>query len=299
MVSYRFMHMNMGSVKEGLKPVDNNYIFRSYLMSPEKMHMDMHMLMLMYGLSERLTIMGMVNYNQSSMSMSSLPGAVHIHPGGDQMVNTEMKMSVSGISDTRLQVLYGIKTNSEHHLLANIGVSIPTGSINEMGKLSDMYASQRMPYSMQNGSGTWDILSGITYLFYNGEWSFSSQASTVLRTGYNKIGYRLGNELASNNWLAYQLTDNFSASLRVEGTIVDLIGGKDSTLFKGYEPSANPVNYGGLKILGSIGVNYYIRNGMLKNNRLGIEYSNPLYQNLNGIQMITQNVLNAAWSYSF
>ena len=63
MLSYRFMDMAMLGVLSGTKKMDELDVFNLYLMNSKKMRMDMHMLMGMYGLTDRLTAMVMLNYN--------------------------------------------------------------------------------------------------------------------------------------------------------------------------------------------------------------------------------------------
>ena len=67
-----------------------------------------------------------------------------------------------------------------HHLHANVGLSFPTGSINERDKNPmSMGNNVRLPYPMQNGSGTYDFLPGLTYIGKQEVWSWGAQASGV------------------------------------------------------------------------------------------------------------------------
>jgi hypothetical protein len=302
MLSYRYMNMNMGGMLDGTSKVSDDKIFQNYLMSMHAMRMEMHMLMAMYGLSNRITLMGMLNYNVSSMKMSMLPGSMHMHSmAGMNMGSGEMDMDLksSGIGDVKLNALYGIINEKHHHLLASMGFSIPVGSIEIKGNSNSMYPNQRIPYNMQLGSGTWDLLPGISYLYQNNKIVFSSQITSVVRTGYNAVGYKLGNEVTFNNWLAFQWSRNFSSSLRIEGSTAGSIQGQDVSLYNGNEPAADPANYGGQRISSFIGTNFYFRKGILKNNKIGAEYGLPVYQNLNGPQTSVKSSLYASWSLMF
>ncbi len=295
MFSYRYMSMNMGNMLSGTEKVSDDRIFSDYLMSSGNMHMNMHMLMAMYGLSNRLTLMGMLNYNNSTMEMKMLSGTSHTHNGvsSDEMDNT---VNAAGIGDLKIHALYGLINGNRHHLLLSVGFNIPTGKINLEGKTNTMYADQRLPYAMQAGSGTYDLMPTVNYLFQKGRISWSSQISSMIRTGYNNVGYRLGNEVSTNHWLALRWAKNFSSSVRMEYSASEYIKGRDKTLYSGYEPAANPYNYGGKRMTGFVGTNFHFVKGFLKGNRICVEYGLPLYQNLNGPQMGVNSYLNASWN---
>lgn len=298
MISYRYMNMAMGAMQIGTEKVSDDYIFTRYLMSSDRMKMEMHMLMVMYGLSNRLTLMGMLHYNATSMRMTMLEGTTHIHDGisGEEM---DMTMRTSGLGDVRLHALYGVINKKRHHVLLSVGLNIPVGSVSLKGRQNSMYPDQRLPYVMQMGSGSFDFLPGLNYLFQKGKISWSSQITSVIRTGENIIGYRWGNEITTNHWLAYSWAKKFSSSLRLEGSSSGRITGEDPTLYAGYEPSANPYNYGGDRISGFVGTNFHFRKGFLKSSRIGVEYGVPFYQNLYGPQMGVKSSLYASFSMSF
>ena len=303
MVSYRYMNMGMNGLQSGVKSISENDVFTNYIMSPSSMQMDMHMLMGMYGITDRLTAMVMLNYTTSSMDMNMFSTDGHNHAGMDGMSTSTMSnhtMKSSGLSDSKIQFLYGLKKHKNYQVLANLGCNIPNGSIEVKGASTDMmYPLNRLPYGMQLGSGTFDLLPGITYLYQKNDLTFSVQASSVVRLGYNKVGYKLGNEAGINAWIAYTWLDNLSSSLRVEGNVTNAIQGVDTAFYAYNEPAANRLSYGGQKVMSYIGSTYQFQKGILENNRLGIEFGLPMYQNLNGIQMKQGLSFFASWSYAF
>jgi hypothetical protein len=301
MVSYRYMGMDMDGLLSGTTTTTKNDVYVNYLMAGNKMSMNMHMVMAMYGVTNKLTLMAMFNYNIALMSMSMLDtGMPHMH-GGMVMGGTtaSMNMKTAGLGDIKLQALYSVIKRPRHQLLVSAGISIPTGNTQLKGGLESMYPNQRYPYAMQLGSGTFDVMPGINYLYQKGKITMSSQVTSVIRTGYNSIGYKLGNEATSNSWLAYQWHRIISSSIRMEASMAKKIDGYDQTLYYYNEPSANSFNYGGKKVNVFIGSVFQFKRGILKNNRLGIEYGQPIYQNLNGIQMKTKQAINASWAITF
>ncbi|MFN0049776.1 MAG: transporter [Cytophagales bacterium] len=302
MFSYRFMSMAMNDKLSGTRNVADNEVFTNYLMLPKQMRMDMHMLMAMYGLSNKITLMAMVNYNVFSMEMSMLPSnanASSSHSQHNHSDHDHMAMKTSGIGDTKLYVLYDLIQKNEYQFLLNFGVSIPTGDINIAGNEANMYPSSRLPYSMQLGSGSYELLPGITYSTKFRSISASLQALYIHRIHANSVGYRLGNECVANAWAAYQLTKWLSFSMRAEGIFSSPIRGADNSIYYLSEPAANTANYGGQKVNAFGGLNYFPKIGFLQTARLSLEYGLPVYQNLNGIQSATSGTLIAGLQVDF
>ena len=299
MLSYKYMNMSMNGILNGNQIVDKSDVFNQYLMSPETMRMDMHMLMGMFGLTDKLTVMAMVNYNQNTMDMSMFLATGHTH-GGANDASMMHHMHTSGLGDLKLSVLYGLVNTPQYQLVLSAGVSVPVGSVKVQGTSDDvMYPNRRYPYAMQLGSGTFDVLPCVSYVFQKQNVSFGVQTSAVIRTNYNKLGYQLGNEATVNTWLAFQWLPCLSSSVRIEGNIADKIQGNDPTIFAFNEPSANPANYGGQRVSGAVGSVLQLREGFLKNSRLGVEFVLPVYQNLNGLQMKAAQTVVASWSMGF
>jgi hypothetical protein len=301
MVSYKYMNMGMNGILAGTKTVDKNTVFNDYLMSPDKMQMEMHMIMGMYGVTDKLTLMGMLNFNTINMNMSMFTASGHQHSGtatGD--VPTAHLMHTSGLSDVKLSAFYSLIKMPNHQLLLGAGVTIPMGNFKVKGASDDvMYPNKNYTYAMQLGSGTFDFLPCVSYLFQHNKATFSSQITSTIRTGYNSLGYKLGNEMTLNTWVSYQLLPFLSHSVRIEGNIVDKIDGFNRSLYAFNEPSANAVNYGGENVNCALGTVFQFKKGVLKNSRLGVEYSLPLYQNVNGIQMKTTQTLTISCSKGF
>lgn len=295
MLSYRYMYMSMGEMYDGNEKISNEEILNSYIMSSSHMNMQMHMFMAMYGLSERITLMAMLNYNRNEMTMAVASNGHH-HGGAGPVSN---KLITNGFGDTKIAAMVGLIDQQQHCLLFIGGVSIPSGSIQQEGGSGEMYEGERLPYAMQLGSGTWDFLPGINYEYKKGSFSYDAQILSTLRTGYNRVGYRLGNDLTLNNWVAYQWTNSFSTSARLEGYTAGSLSGADPDLYAWYEPAANPANYGGSRLSAYAGVNYGIRTGALRNHKLGAEFGIPLYQYLNGPQQATKATLYASWLVVF
>lgn len=300
MLSYRYMNMGMDGVLSGSTKIDEMDVFDQYIMNSNAMKMNMHMIMGMYGITNRLTAMAMFTYNVNAMEMSML--TEHDHSGGEELhhASTTMDMKTNGVGDGKLYLLHGVIKKVNHQLVLGTGINLPIGSINEIGTHEDvLYEERRLPYMMQLGSGTVDLLPSLTYTYQKGKLAFSSQIQGVIRSSYNSIGYKYGNEESFTSWISYNYWSRLSSSIRIEAVNVETMKGRDEEVYTYNEITANPANYGGQKVNLYLGMNYAFQSGKLKNNHVSIEYGLPIYQYLNGIQIQSKQAFTASWSYVF
>jgi hypothetical protein len=290
------MNMMMDGNISGTKNVSDNQVFNQYIMSPDKMMMHMHMVMAMYGISDKITLMGMLNYTSQTMSMNMFPTSSPQMKGMEMPMgnNGQMIGSTSGISDTKLYAIYKLISKNQQHISVTAGMSLPTGNINATDN-SSMNQNKISSYCMQLGSGSYEFLPGITYLGQHNSFYWGTQGTATVRLNDNAAHYRLGNELAITSWSAYKWRKWFSHSIRVEYNYANAITGFDNRLYSINEPSSNAMNSGGEKISAYLGANFYVKSG----NKFSIEYGIPVYQNVNGIQMKQQQILYAGWQIIF
>ena len=306
MLSYRFMHMNMEGNQIGTNDVSPQTIATTVpnrffgmpgqpptlRVVPTEMNMNMHMFGAMYAPTDWVTMMLMVNYVDKDMDHLTFMG------GAGTTIRGGFTTSSQGFGDTKLSGLFRLYDNQTHHFHASLGVSLPTGSITERGRiLTPMGGTPtvRLPYAMQLGSGTFDLLAGLTYTGKTDDFSWGAQYRTDLRLeGSNSEGYRLGNVHGLTAWLAYQWDPSFSTSIRLDGTSTGRIRGIDPAIVAPVQ-TADPSNYGGERLDLLVGLNFVAQNGILRGHRFAIEGGVPIYQNLNGPQMQTDFLLTIGW----
>jgi len=301
MLSYRYMNMAMQGIQQGISAISANHVYVNYLTVPVEMRMHMHMFMGMYGVSNRLTLMAMLNYNSNLMHMQMFGGgANHAHDHGASSA-AEHHMNSMGIGDIKLYGIYAIINQTKHKLMLNTGVSLPTGSITMQGDADGMasYIDKNLPYMMQLGSGTFDVLPGLTYLYHRRTSTFGAQCNANIHLGYNSVGYSLGNELSVSTWYAYRWLSFLSSSIRADFTATESIYGSDATLYYFNEPAANPNNYGGKRASFYIGSAWQPSSGKLQNWQLAAEFGMPVYQYVNGIQSPSKYFINANLNFTF
>jgi nitrous oxide reductase accessory protein NosL len=299
MVNYDFMHMDMRGLRSGTKNIAtdsvgyNRGLPYNYMMIPTSMTMDMHMVMAMYGITDRLTVMAMANHQTIRMKMLMDMGPMSMKP-----ISPEPPMTISGFGDTELRGMYKINK----WLVGSLGVSLPTGSIDqEFGTMGRTY---RAPYDMQLGSGTYDLKPALTYNGISGDekWNWGAQAQYTWRTAKNDNHWSLGDNFKLTSWLQrafgpatswLRLAYNDTGRLRGRDPQIQILLNPDMHIGAPM-PDADPNNYGGQRLDGLIGVSY--QKGSFS---FGVEGGLPFYQNLNGLQMKTSWLLNAGFQVMF
>ncbi len=192
MVGYSFMAMGMDGNLDGTSGRGKDDIFaQGFMVAPTEMYMEMHMLNVMYGVTDDLTLMLMIPYHRKSMD--------HIRMDG-----VKFTTRTRGVGDIGLSGLYSLYRDDTHRLIGIAGLSFPSGSIDETDTLPGMMMGpdsiQRLPYPMQLGSGTWDFKLGATYLGQVPNWTWGAHSSGLIHAGENKHDYRLGNTYEVTSW---------------------------------------------------------------------------------------------------
>jgi hypothetical protein len=109
--------------------------------------------------------------------------------------------------------LFDILKRDEYRLNLTLEATVPTGKISKRGTTATLTRGV-LPFTMQGGSGSPDILTGGTFQVQNDIASIGAQANSVIRFDNNNKGYFLGDQFSFSVWGAYNLSDWVSVSLR-------------------------------------------------------------------------------------
>ncbi|MFG0256234.1 MAG: transporter [Rhodopirellula sp. JB053] len=295
MVEYKYMNMYMDDNRIGTQTVSDadaiaygatSNPVTNRMATPQQMTHEMHMLHIMRGMTEDVTFYTMIML--PSITMDHLRG-----PGAGLMEGRTFTTHNSGFGDTTLGALMRLYTDDNDDWILNLSGSIPTGDIFRTTSIPTG-SPTALPYPMRLGSGTFNARPGLTWKNYFDFGSFGTQFQTDLPIGRNYRDYSVSDEFRLNQWYSHLITDNFSASIRVENLW--------RTNFDGADPmtpdmgiSTNVESFrGGYWLNLGIGASL-LHNGHL----LSTEIVPTLYQDLNGIQLETDWSLVASWSKAF
>lgn len=295
MFSYRFKFMEMEGLRKGSDRVSHldhvgnpNTMPGRFMALPRRMTMKMHMLGMMYGVTDDFTLGIMIPWMESAMDIKMANG-------------NKFSTRTDGFGDIKLNGLLRLWSNEHNNLILNLGISLPTGTINEYGNTPMRPNGTRLPYPMQLGSGTVDFMPGLTFTGHNEDWGWGAQVIATLRMHRNYRGYNKGNSLLFNSWISRKITKNFATSLRIEVNSWDDYEGHDDQInaMRLMMPTANNDLRGGTRVDAHIGFNYLFTEGFLKGSNIGVEVGIPVYQYLEGPNLETDLVATIGWQKTF
>jgi len=314
MIGYRYQYnVQSGSMLHGSDPASDAYLVANAcagnangcLYKPTKMHMQMHMLDLMYAPTDWLNLMLMPQLMSMDMDMSQALRDVAIGEedhGGTQHTSNDL-------GDTVATALVKVHDDGTHHVHVGIGMSAPTGSIDaqiSQGQLTNTSGTERKPgsavlqdYGMQLGSGTWDFKPSLTYTGHADDWGWGMQFSGVKRLNKNKYGYAYGDLFQATGWGSYQIMDWLSATVRGVSPCKDKIHGESSANHENTSPVDFTHNYGGRFVDVGLGLNVTIPDGKFAGNSISVEWLQPVATDFNGTQLDRDGALAVSWSFSF
>lgn len=283
-------------------------------MMPKHTVMNMHMLELMYAATDKLTLMLMPQWSDMDMDMD-----VDMHQiGGHHATGMVHDHQSGGIGDTGLYALYKLFDSAEQQLVLSVGGTAPTGDVKVMDRRNSPSATTAdetpQDYSMQLGSGTWDLKPSLTYSGGLDNWHWGAQVTGTKRLqDKNQQNYALGDLFQGSAWGGYRWTDWLATTVRGVYTWQDHIRGqyRDINHYDGtsatypesvgmhLSPNDLPTNYGGQYVDLGLGVNVTVPSGAFAGHSLKLEWLQPVYTKVNGYQLDRDYTLTATWGMHF
>lgn len=282
MVGYQFMVESMDGSLVGTAVTTSAKTLEHFFATPTDMSMKMHMGMVMYAPTDRLTLMALLPYVQKNMNHLTVDGA-------------RFTERTAGIGDVELRGMYSIFDRQEPRqwLLLSGGVGLPTGSIDAT------MAGMRLEYPMQIGSGTFSVLPGVTYLGQVLPWGWAADFGSTVRVGRNDNGYRLGDRYQLGGSITRQFRNSMSASGGIRGERWGNIRGADATLDVTDEPTKDPLLQGGRRLSALLGLTVHPEGGILRGQHFHIQAEVPVAQSLEGPQLRRRWVVRLGWQVEF
>ncbi len=294
------MLMKMDGLLDGTSSIDGNSLLGmpaagKSMAVPTKMDMNMVNFALGYSFTDDFFggVMFMHKKNEMDMKFSSMMAGSTGQSG--------FTMKSQGFGDTMLMSKYRLYYDDPliptKQASLFFGLSMPTGSIEEKNTEHPltMRQSEQLPYSMQLGSGTYDPTVGVVMQQSASPFWWGGNFLYTTRIGKNSRDYALGDELNYDIYFMRQLSYNFLLHFQLNGKQWGKIKGEMNEAVTGASgrstkndgssaymtPSWDPNNYGGHKVLGTIGMQWQPKSLHIVELAVGV----PLYQNLNGPQL--------------
>jgi hypothetical protein len=281
MMMYNAVHSQMKELYNA--SVDDTLM--EYDRAPQKMPMQMYMLGGMYGITDQFNIMVMGHYMKMDMEMVMGHGS-HQHTHNH---------SSAGIGDSEITAMYQVFKNKNQNAQINIGLVVPTGSINK--RYSNHNTDAKADYMMQTGSGSYSLRPQVSWSLLEGGYEFGTQATGTFRLNTNKNGYKFGNTYNATTWVAKVVGGGFSSSLRLEYSKTTNIKGADSDLTPMQSTTANPQLYYREAINTYIGINY--KNNFIPMGKILLEVGVPAYQKIGNGMLKNKYSVNLGFQHGF
>lgn len=248
---------------------------QNYPVVPTVIRQDVKALHIANDLTDRVTLRVQIPFvTQSTDHISVIPGY------------DEFNISSDGLGDIVLVADTVVQQSLNSIWRISAGLSMPTGSIDEEGDTPRAPGNQQLPYTMQLGSGTWDLPILVSYQKFEERFIWGLDGSVRWRTGRNDRDYRLGNTYSLGVWSEWQLSEAVDIGVRADFLSREKIEGGDDSLtvpvpgFPYPAPVVDPTAFGGEQIDMGIFATFQLNDDW----RLRVKYERPLWLNLNGPQ---------------
>jgi len=303
-IGYDYRSIRFEGYLNGNKEITNEELLRmpgeapsddKYLVLPNVVTQELHLLKIAFNFTSQSSLSLLLPYvKQSTEHISYVPEL------------EKFSLITQGLGDVSSIFTHRIDRMLGETMVLSFGVSFPTGSINEVGDIqrqSDVGQTQ-LPYSMQLGSGTYDIPISITYAKQFSSSIFGGQMLAKIRTGRNERDYRLGSRLLVSLWYNTRIRKTFQPHLKLVYQSWGRIVGEDEELrlpgpYPYTSPVTNPNLYGGQKISAVLGLKIQLPKGKMRGHAIDFVYGVPVYQYLNGPQSQEDHQMRFAWIMDF
>jgi hypothetical protein len=261
----------------------------SYTSVPISMDMMRFALTAGYGFSSRFKAFVSLPYVRNTMEMTSSQGAM--------LGWMDMTMEpTSGVGDATVMGLYRLYTNRDIRptdvVTLGLGLKAPTGSYTERSSNGRLIHAH-----MQPGTGSWDPLLSVMYTSMAGQFLLQADA-TYQYTTRNSEGYEFGDSAAVNLAARYAVMKELGITAGLTYLHVGRASDKNGAY---YDPVTNsslmddPANTGGDSIWFSPGMQVF----PMRNLALDAKVQLPVWERVNGIQLVSSYSVLAGISYSF
>lgn len=306
---------NLSGIKMGTRTVSNEYIVttvpfflnprQTVRIIPQNIAVATQIVGLNYGVTKDFAMVLTAGMIEKNLNALTFKGASGILPLGRSLPGT------TSLADVTLSGVYRIYQDDVHRIQLSLGISLPAGSYTATFKdflLPDgTRRNIRGFYGMQPGTGTFDFLPGIVYAGYLGPWSWGFGYRGRFPLAPNSLGYswdylleyrlrfpfgpnpsggyRWGDLHEFNAWGGYTWTPGLTTTFRVSGSTQGPIRGFDPEI-RGPAVPANPAFYGGQRVEVFGGATISGKFIGYENATVAVEAGMPVYQNLNGPQIM-------------
>lgn len=287
-LQFNYSFTRMDKFKEGSTTRSLDYLKANsgYTILPVDMDMIKYTLTAGYGFSPRFKAFVSIPYVRNTMDMTSF----------NMMMGTWMNMTmepVSGLGDVTAMGLYRLYTNRDIRptdvVTVGLGVKTPTGSFTETNSNGRFIHAH-----MQPGTGSWDPLFSLIYTKMMNPFLVQADATYQLTTR-NRRGYEFGDSTAINLSGKYAVIREFNVTAGFTYLNVNKSSDRDGKYTNLASLLDDQANTGGQSIWFSPGIQVL----PVKDLAFDAKVQLPVWEKVNGIQLVSRYMVVAGVSYNF
>ena len=292
-VGYRYVYVKFDGNRDGTKDLSlEDVIFRpntddvrtvdNFPVVPLKICQKAHLFDLTYDMANRWSLSLLLPFIRQQTDH------VSVVPNFDQFT-----IASEGIGDIAVSASRRVWRAESYQVMANVGLSLPTGSIDEIGPTPRVPGTDtQLPFTMQIGSGTFDLAPSLSLVGTGSGLSWGGELRGKVRLGENDRDYRLGNRFDIAVWLKTKPHPWLEPSLKLGFQTWGRIHGEDKDLKVPNPPGfpfpaavTDPSKFGGDKLVATLGISFSGPDDhLLEHQSLQFDWGGPVYQSLNGPQ---------------
>ncbi len=310
-IGYRFLYASFDGYRDGTDDLDlhteilGSPLAGKFPVTPTTITQQAHLVEVSYSATQKLSFGLQLPFIRQSSDHESI---VVTEVDGVVYDFSEFNITSSGLGDISLSASYLAWRRENNHLLVSLGINMPTGSIDELGPTPrDPPNDTLLPFTMQLGSGTWDLAPALAFSGRRGKVRWGLRTSATLRLGENDRGYTLGDRFNLSGSLSGKTGTWAEPFLRLSLQKTGRIDGRDEELMVSLPngalifpaPVTNPAFFGGEEIELRLGGKFSLGQSALKKVIINAEFGLPLYQSLNGPQPKELGRFDLGWGWSF
>lgn len=284
MFIYHYTFFHKSDLALGEDTISDEEGFKKYQVVPSFMDIHSYMFHLMYSPTSNLTLSIKMSYLDKEMKNITKQGNTFIS-------------KTEGINDASISLNYKIfefnegKTSKYWYGVSQLNV--PTGSIDEKTETAIL------PYTMQLGSGSYRLKVGLGYTEITDDALWGSILSFSSSLKKNNANYKYGDDFQFKLWYQREIINDLSFNFDVNYFNEGSMEGEDLRLDRTMSSTADYYNYGFKRIDLSLGFTWLIKSSQKMHHIVGIKYTHPLWQDVQGIQLQTQMNATLYWQTTY
>ena len=286
LLQVRADHHEFDGLRDRRDDISSSQIFgQGYTHAPTEMTRDRVEFLLLYGLQPETSVFAELPWTRQSMDIETVGGGT-------------LETDNQGLGDVKLGVVHDLSLSEFERLRGTFGVSIPTGSVDETDR-DENGNNIRLPYVMQNGTGTFDLHPGLTWTRQYDDWSWGAQGLARFHLGRNDEDWARSDEGEVSIWAARPFHECLSGSVRARGVFWGDVHKGDANLDPDRNPLEDNTRQGGERYELIGGLNWRLDDANHVHRTLSLEVGFPVDEWLDGPGLASEFWAVLAWRHSF